>query len=240
MLPKFVYAVNYGNSRFEEMWKIQKQLHLARQQKRNPDILIFTEHEHVYTFGKSSNQNHLLANEDELNKKGIETFEIDRGGDITYHGPGQIVCYPIINLSDYSEDIHKYLRNLEEVIIRTLSSLNIKSTRNSDYTGVWFENEKIAAIGVKVSRWITMHGFAFNNFPDLTFFDRIIPCGIFHKGVTSLKQFGIEIPNLELINLFKKYFTEVFNMEIVPISKEELIKILGSSILETESELIKN
>ncbi|MDA0987053.1 MAG: lipoyl(octanoyl) transferase LipB [Bacteroidetes bacterium] len=228
-------VINFGKSNYGEMWEIQKQLFSARLKNEISDTIIFTEHENVFTFGKASDKNHLLANEAELKNKSIEVFEIDRGGDVTFHGPGQVVCYPILYLSNYKEDVHFYLRNLEEVIIKTLENLKIFSNRIPDLTGVWIENEKIAAIGIKVSRWITMHGFAFNNFTDLSNFDRIIPCGIFHKGVTSLNQLGIQISNSELINLFCKNFSEVFEMNISFINKNELFK---NSFYE--SEYIKN
>ena len=153
-----------------------------------PDVLLLNEHRHVYTLGKSSDNNHLLANDIELKSSGAEVFFIDRGGDITYHGPGQLVVYPIFDLNQYYLDIHRYLRDLEEVIIQTLADFGVRSHRDEKYTGVWVGNEKIAAIGVKVSRWVTMHGLALNVNTDLSYFDRIIPCGIFHKGVTSLQR----------------------------------------------------
>jgi lipoyl(octanoyl) transferase len=142
----------------------------------------------VYTIGKSGDENHLLASQSELAQGGVEVFQIDRGGDITYHGPGQIVGYPIIDLQEYRTDLHWYLRNLEEVIIRAIREHGIEGGREEGMTGVWVKGEKIAAIGVKVSRWITMHGFALNVNTDLAKFGRIIPCGIFHKGVTSMER----------------------------------------------------
>lgn len=159
-----------------------------RREQAIEDLLVFTEHEHVYTIGKGGDSNHLLASEAELASGGIDLFQIDRGGDITYHGPGQVVGYPILDLNAYKTDLHWYLRSLEEVIIRTLGRYGITGVREDGMTGVWVEGEKIAAIGVKVSRWITMHGFALNVNTDLGKFARIIPCGIFHKGVTSIER----------------------------------------------------
>jgi lipoyl(octanoyl) transferase len=187
------------------------------------DTLLLTEHDHVYTLGKSTDDNHLLATEDELKSGGIEVFQVDRGGDITYHGPGQIVGYPIINLSNYSLDIHRYLRDLEETIIRTLARFGIKSGREIGMTGVWVDGEKIAAIGIKVSRWITMHGFALNVNTDLEKFDRIIPCGIFHKGVTSMKKIlGIDVQFESVVKELADVFSEVFGCRPEWINKDEL------------------
>jgi len=180
------------------------------------DTFILLEHPHTYTLGKSANENHLLAYDRSLNENRIDVFEIDRGGDITYHGPGQIVGYPIIKLDELYEDVHKYLRELEEIIIRTLDEYNIKSERNDDYTGVWINNNKIAAIGIKVSRWITMHGFAFNVNTDLSYFDKIIPCGIFEKGVTSLSaELGTKIPLKNVKDVVIKHFCKIFNYDSI-------------------------
>ena len=163
------------------------------------NYLIFCEHPHVYTLGKSGNENNLLVNEKYLQNKGAKFYKINRGGDITYHGPGQIVGYPILDLDNFFSDIHKYLRFLEEAVILTLSEYGVEGKRSNGETGVWIDggtskSRKICAIGVKSSRWVTMHGFAFNINTDLTYFDNIIPCGILEKEVTSLKkELGKEI-----------------------------------------------
>jgi lipoate-protein ligase B len=196
---------------YASVWTLQQRLWKLRFSNVIEDTLLLTEHKHVYTFGKSADDNHLLATEDDLRSEGIGLFQVDRGGDVTYHGPGQIVGYPIIDLKHYYRDIHRYLRDLEEVIIRTLSKFNFSAVRESDMTGVWVEGEKIAAIGIKVSRWITMHGFALNVNTDLEKFGRIIPCGIFHKGVTSMekisgKKFSLESVRAELVNSFVAVF----------------------------------
>jgi lipoyl(octanoyl) transferase len=177
-----------GRTRYADAWTLQQNLWTLRQEGSLQDILLLTEHEHVYTLGKSTDTNHLLASEQELAISGTDVFHVDRGGDITYHGPGQIVGYPIVDLHNYFLDIHRYLRSLEEVMIRTLAEFGIAAEREQDLTGVWVKGEKIAAIGVRVSRWVTMHGFALNVNTDLSKFDRIIPCGIFHKGVTSMQR----------------------------------------------------
>ncbi len=202
---------------------LQKKMWAFRQSGAIGDILLFTEHEPVYTLGKSSDDNHLLASQAELKAGGIDVFHIDRGGDITYHGPGQIVGYPILDLKKYSPDIHWYLRNLEEVIIRTLSKFGIAARREDELTGVWVNSEKIAAIGIKVSRWVTMHGFALNVNTDLTKFDRIIPCGIFHKGVTSMNRvLGQDVSVSAVQDSLIESFAEVFLCQPQWITKSEL------------------
>jgi lipoyl(octanoyl) transferase len=177
-----------GRTNYKKCWDLQQRLldrHVAREVG---DLLLLTEHDHVYTIGKSGDAGHLLASEEELKSKGVTVYNNDRGGDITYHGPGQLVCYPILDLNNYYLDLHRYLRDIEQVIIQTLAHYGVTATRDADYTGVWVGTDKICAIGVKTSRWVTMHGFALNLNTDLSNFGRIIPCGIFEKGVTSLKQ----------------------------------------------------
>jgi lipoate-protein ligase B len=224
---KELLAVNLGRTKYADAWELQKQIFSARHNRRISDVLLLTEHDHVYTLGKAADGNHLLAREEELLKKGVDVFWIDRGGDITYHGPGQIVGYPIIDLNQQYNDIHRYLRDIEEVIIRTLREYGIVAGREPDYTGVWVKDEKIAAIGVKVSKWITMHGFAFNINTDLSYFERIIPCGIFHKGVTRLQDLlqtsvALEDVQQKLIT----HFASLFHWEVRQISPEELITML--------------
>ena len=170
-----VKAANLGLTDYNSIWDLQKQIFDLRVSGKISDVLLLNEHHHVYTLGKSSDENHLLASREELKFTGAEIVHIDRGGDITYHGPGQLVGYPILDLNNYYLDIHRYLRDLEEVIIRTLTDYEITSHRDEKFTGVWVGNEKIAAIGIKVSHWVTMHGFAFNINTDLSYFDRIIP-----------------------------------------------------------------
>ncbi len=218
-------VTNIGRTRYTDAWKLQKKLFNLRRFGIIGDVLLLTEHEHVYTLGKGGDENHLLASEDELKRNGTEVFHIDRGGDVTYHGPGQIVGYPILDLNNYFADIHRYLRCLEEVIIHTLLEYDVEAEREEGLTGVWVNGEKIAAIGVKVSRWITMHGFAFNVNTDLSYFDRIIPCGIFHKGVTSLERvLGREVPIEEVQSKLIEEFGHVFGCQIRNLSSDELMK----------------
>jgi lipoyl(octanoyl) transferase len=196
---------------YQKAWDLQLEFHKKRRLGEVPDILFICEHPHTYTLGKVAGKENLLYSEIELKNKGISVFEIDRGGDITYHGPGQIVGYAILNLEEWKKDTHLYLRSLEEVLIKTCNDYGITSGRNDKFTGVWIENRKICAIGIKVSRWITMHGFAFNVNTELNLFDGIIPCGIQDKGVTSLNkeievEISIEDAKQKVINNFKNVF----------------------------------
>ena len=196
---------------YKEAWDLQKSIFNKRLSGEIPDTFFMLEHPHTYTLGKVAEKENLISNDDQLKELGISVYEIDRGGDITYHGPGQIVGYPIINLKDWKEDTHEYLRGLEEIMIQSCSHYGISSERNSKYTGVWIGNRKIAAIGIKVSRWITMHGFAFNVNTDLNYFGGIIPCGIKDKDVSSLqkelnRQLDIQEVKEVLLQNFKKYF----------------------------------
>jgi lipoyl(octanoyl) transferase len=186
------------------------------------DHLFFVEHPHVYTLGKSGDIAHLLLDEDALAKVDARYYAINRGGDITYHGPGQIVGYPIFDLDHFFSDIHKYLRYLEEAIIRTLADYGIVASRIEGLTGVWLDAElgpkarKIAALGVKCSRWVTMHGFAFNVNADLSYFNHIIPCGITDKAVTSMHlELGRSLDIEEVKGRLKHHLAEVFELEWV-------------------------
>lgn len=183
--------------------------------------LLFCEHPHVYTLGKSGDKSNLLVNEDYLKSRGATFYKINRGGDITYHGPGQIVGYPILDLDNFFTDIHKYLRLLEKAVILTLKEYGLEAERSEKETGVWFDAgtsraRKICALGVKSSRWVTMHGFAFNINSDLSYFRDIIPCGISDKSVTSLqKELGRKLDMVEVKNKLKTHLIKVFNMEII-------------------------
>lgn len=181
--------------------------------------LLFCEHPHVYTLGKSGSIDNLLLDEDGLKKAKATYYKINRGGDITYHGPGQLVGYPILDLEQFFTDIHKYLRLLEEAVILTLAEYGIKGERYPGYTGVWIEPDqpqarKICAMGVRCSRWVTMHGFAFNINSDLNYFQNIIPCGIDDKDVTSMqRELGREISMTEVAEKLKKHIADLFEME---------------------------
>lgn len=187
-----------------------------------PNFLLFCSHPHVYTLGKSGDEANLLINEDFLASKGATFYRINRGGDITYHGPGQIVAYPIIDLVNFGVSIKAYIDKLEEVIIRTLKHYGIIGTRSEGATGVWLDTDipgksrKICAIGVRTSHWVSMHGFAFNINTDLDYFNYIVPCGIQGKAVTSLqKELGHPVDINEVQELIKQEFKAVFDMEII-------------------------
>jgi lipoyl(octanoyl) transferase len=212
---------------YKEAWDLQKSTVELRHNKKLEDIIFLLEHPHTYTLGKTADKKNLIGSDDYLNENRISVYDIDRGGDITYHGPGQIVGYPIIDLNEWQNDTHKYLRALEEVIIKTCGYYNINGTRVPKYTGVWIEDRKIAAIGIKVSRWITMHGFAFNINTDLSLFSGIIPCGISDKAVTSLqKETGRKIDIQEVKSLLVSNFKEVFSYNVsTSFPKEELMSI---------------
>jgi lipoyl(octanoyl) transferase len=215
---------DYQEKLFQEIvsQKIKNRDILPEQRKPTISHLIFCEHPHVYTLGKSGEQEHLLLNEQGLKEKSATFYKINRGGDITYHGPGQLVGYPILDLDNFFTDIHKYLRFLEEAIIRTIAHYGLTGERYPGFTGVWLDASdpvkarKICAIGVRTSRWVTMHGFAFNLNPDLSYFGNIIPCGIDDKAVTSLeKELGKAPDKTEVVNLVKKQFEELFACELI-------------------------
>lgn len=211
MAKKLEY-LNLGVIPYAEAWELQKSIMVQRKAEKTEDVLILLEHPHTYTLGKVAKREHLLFSESELQQKHISTFDIDRGGDITYHGPGQIVGYPIINLKNWYADSHKYLRTLEEVIMKVLEEFGIAAGRNPKYTGVWVDDRKIAAIGIKISSWITMHGFAFNVNTDLSLFDGIIPCGIKEKDVTSLQELTGQPQDIQIIKQkILRHFMEIFD-----------------------------
>lgn len=192
------------------------------QQVETKNHLLFVEHPHVYTLGKSGDASHLLINDYQLQEKQATYYKINRGGDITYHGPGQLVGYPILDLDHFFTDIHKYLRLLEETIILTLDEYGIKAGRSKGETGVWldeanlFKARKICAMGVRCSRWVTMHGWGFNVNSNLDYFSNIVPCGIQDKAVTSLnKELGHDVNMNEIKEKLKKHFSTLFECEII-------------------------
>ncbi|MED5266280.1 MAG: lipoyl(octanoyl) transferase LipB [Candidatus Neomarinimicrobiota bacterium] len=202
--------LDLGLKSYQESWNFQKEMLKKRSNNEINDTLIFVEHEPVFTLGKNANENHILQNYPE----NIKTFHVERGGDVTYHGPGQLVGYPIIDLRNYKKSISWYMRSLEQVIIETLLDFDIQSERKNGLTGVWYKNEKIAALGVRVSKWITMHGFSLNIDPDLNNYNSIIPCGIFEYGVTSMSKILNKNINLGSVkNSVKIKFLDQFNIK---------------------------
>lgn len=230
-----VKQIDLGLIDYKEAWDYQEQLFdtIVRVKldnnnlpkdliKSTPNYIIFCEHPNVYTLGKSGNQDHLLINDEQLKQNNAAFYRINRGGDITFHGPGQMVVYPILDLDNFYTDIHKYLRLLEESIIRTLSEYDIIGARSEGETGVWVDIEnpyqarKICAMGVRTSRWVTMHGLALNVNVDLSYFNNIIPCGIQNKKVTSLeRELGNKTEIEEVKEKFIKHFSDLFKCNIV-------------------------
>ena len=231
---KNVKVCDLGLTNYKKAWRLQEILNarLANRKlaiRRNPDLsihlnnhyLLFCEHPLVYTLGKSGKMENLLLNETELQEKSIDFYKINRGGDITHHGPGQLVMYPILDLEEFFTDIHKYLRFLEEAVIRTLAEYGVIAGRYEGYTGVWIEpgNEekarKICAMGIRCTRWITMHGIALNLNNDLNYFNHIVPCGIDDKSVTSLeKEIGKKVNIEDVQQKLTKHLIDIFEMKI--------------------------
>ncbi len=230
-MNKCVELQDLGNKDYKETWDYQEELFKGivdtkiknrREELQLPtnNYFLFVEHPHVYTLGKSGDLSNLLLDEAQLKEKGATFYKINRGGDITYHGPGQIVGYPILDLENFFTDIHKYLRLLEEMIILTLAEYGLKAERSQGETGVWLDvgtpfARKICAMGVRASRWVTMHGFALNVNANLGYFDNIIPCGIRGKAVTSLNvELGVkEVPTIEVKEKLLKHFVNLFEVE---------------------------
>ena len=204
-----------GRVPYAEALSLQATLVAERRAEATPDRLLLLEHPHVITLGSSARRDHIRLDEAELRLLGIDVFETGRGGDVTYHGPGQLIGYPILQLPDERRDLHRYVRDLEAVIIRALATFDIRAQRNAGRTGVWIGNEKIAAIGVRVSSgWITSHGFALNVTTDLDFFDAIVPCGIRDAGVTSIARcIGHGIAMHDVASRVAKQFAIVFGTD---------------------------
>ncbi|MES2837503.1 MAG: lipoyl(octanoyl) transferase LipB [Bacteroidota bacterium] len=235
MLNKKVEFRNLGLIDYKEAWDYQENLLqeiialksenrilTENEKKATPNYLLFCEHPHVYTLGKSGSEDNLLVDQSQLNKAEATFYKINRGGDITYHGPGQLVAYPIFDLDNFFTDIHKYLRFLEEAVIQTIAEYGLKGERYSGFTGVWLDVEnpakarKICAMGVRCSRWVTMHGLALNVNTDLSYFKNIVPCGIDDKAVTSIeKEIGKKIDLKEVEENLKEKLKLIFEFEYV-------------------------
>ncbi len=238
MKNKQIIFEDWGLINYKEAWEKQEEIFAStvklKTENRNrgeddasfigiktatPNYLIFCEHPHVYTLGKSGKKEHLLLSEQQLEEKHAQFYPINRGGDITYHGPGQLVVYPILDLDNFFTDIHLYLRTLEEAVILTLAEFGIKGERFPGFTGVWLDADhpqkarKICAMGVRCSRWVTMHGLAFNINPNLDYFKNIVPCGIEDKAVTSMEmELGEKVLVKEVSMVLRKYIYELFGM----------------------------
>jgi lipoyl(octanoyl) transferase len=236
-------TIDLGLVGYAEAYALQKRIVAARKADAIEDVLLLCEHPHVITQGRNGKREHLLAGENVLRQKGVDFYETSRGGDITYHGPGQIVGYPILNLAAIRRDVVWYVRMLEEVMIRASSDFGVSATRETGKTGIWVPpnvgaadgrgrfsdsaSEKLGAIGVHISRWVTSHGFAYNVSTDLRFFDLIIPCGIADRKATSLeKLLSRRVDSHEVAGCLTKHFGEVFGREMQPTSPEELLSAL--------------
>lgn len=231
-MNKKIHLEDLGCRDYKATWDYQEELFqevvavkMAKREQpqlETPNYFLFVEHPHVYTLGKSGSMEHLLLTEKQLEAKGATFYKINRGGDITYHGPGQIVGYPILDLENFFSDIHKYLRFLEEAIILTLAEYGIQGTRSEGETGVWLDvgtpfARKICAMGVRASRWVTMHGFALNVNADLGYFDHIIPCGIKGKAVTSMHvELGQNIDEVAVKSKIITHFADLFEAQFLP------------------------
>lgn len=243
-MSKLVEFRDLGEIDYKECWDFQEKIFKTTvdtkiHNRKNPDqefatknYLIFCEHPHVYTLGKSGSEDHLLIKEEDRQEKNIQYFKINRGGDITYHGPGQIVAYPILDLDHFFTDIHKYLRLLEEAVILTLAEYGVEASRLVGLTGVWLNPEdplkarKICAMGVKCSRWVTMHGIAFNINSDLSMFNNIVPCGIQDKQVTSLdKELGKKVNIDEVKEILLQKLELLFEMNIKRVNEFTLNEV---------------
>ncbi|MCF2506680.1 lipoyl(octanoyl) transferase LipB [Dyadobacter sp. CY107] len=234
LINKHVHFQDLGLIDYQEAWDYQEKIFAETitvktanrnlgtdEQLLTPNYLLFCQHPHVYTLGKSGKADHLLLSEDDLAAKQAKYYRINRGGDITYHGPGQIVGYPIFDLDNFFTDIHRYMRTLEEAIILTLADYGLQAGRINGLTGVWFDFEeqknprKICALGVKSSRWVTMHGFALNVNTDLSYFGNIVPCGIQDKAVTSMAaELGRDLDMQEVSDKLKNHLAGLFQMEL--------------------------
>jgi lipoate-protein ligase B len=208
---------NLGLIEFEEAWRLQKSLRHQRIEGEISDVLLLLEHPPTITIGRSGDLNNILISKEQLTQEGISLFFIDRGGDVTYHGPGQLVGYPILDLKERGRDVHKYVRNLEEVILLTLRDFSIDADRDEVHPGVWVNGDEIAAIGLSVRKWVSMHGFALNINTDLKFFSFIHPCGFSDRGATSMsKILGRYISTEGVINRLIYNFCNIFNFPEIP------------------------
>ena len=202
-----VNTMNLGKRSYGEVWNLQKKMQIKRMAGEIDDLLILVEHDPVYTLGKNADVNHLLQSRDRT----IEVFNVERGGDITFHGPGQLVGYPIIDLANYKKSVSWYMHSLEQVTIEVLSEFEISAKRVKGLTGVWVGDKKIAAQGVRLTRWVTMHGFSINVNTDLSYYNGIIPCGIFDRGVTSMEELLGSTQRMEKIRtLVIDKFNQIF------------------------------
>ncbi len=225
------YCLELGIEEYGMVFELQKELSLARRNGTIPDTVIFLEHHPCFTVGRHGGFDHILVSNEFLKEQGIGIYETDRGGDITYHGPGQLVCYPILDLNAYGRDVHLYAHRMEETLIRTLKTFGINAGRKKKYPGVWVESAKIAAEGIGVQQWVTMHGVSLNVCPDLNHFSLIIPCGISSLGVTSMEKIlGNKVDMILLRREMRKEFSQVFDMVLEDIDLEKAKEMVNHDL----------
>ncbi|WP_021171458.1 Octanoyltransferase [Sporomusa ovata DSM 2662] len=217
-----------GRTPYVAAWKLQQEISSVRRSGRGDDTLILLEHEPVYTMGRSGSQDNVKASPETLLAAGLEVIEVDRGGDVTYHGPGQLVGYPVLDLKGYGQDLHHYSWMLEEVIIRTLAKYGIRSFRETGLTGVWTEKGKIAAIGIGVRNWVSIHGFSLNINPDMWYFSLINPCGITNRPVATMRDFGIDTSLDEVRGKLEQQFSAVFNVQLLPVQEDCVDELISA------------
>ncbi len=219
--PRPLQVRRLGRLRYADALALQERLVKERQAADIPDTLLLLEHDPVFTLGRNARKENVLLDENALRARGFDVFESGRGGDVTFHGPGQVVGYPIVDLSPDRRDVHRYVRDLEEVMIRCCGDYGIDAGRVDGLTGTWIGNDKIGAIGVRISRWVTSHGFALNVTTDLSPFDLIVPCGIRGRGVTSLeRQLGTPAPLGEVMDRLTAHFATVLERDVAPATPD--------------------
>jgi len=231
---RILWVVDLGLRRYSEIWSLQEDLVALRQRGSVPDLLLLVEHEPVLTLGKGGRQDHILISSQEMARRGISVHRVDRGGDVTFHGPGQMVAYPILDLSSHGKDVHLYCRKLEELGLRILSDHGLIGRRMPGLTGVWVGEEKIMAIGVGVKKWVSFHGLAFNVNTDLKYFRLIHPCGIEDRGVTSLARLlQKEIPMEEVKEALLHHFSSLFETKLARMHEAEILEVMREKERET-------
>jgi len=226
------YCLELGTEEYGKVFELQKALNLARRNGTIPDIVIFLEHYPCFTVGRHGGFDHILVSNQFLEEQGIRVYETDRGGDITYHGPGQLVCYPILDLNGFGRDVHLYAHHMEETVIRTLQAFGICAGRNKKYPGVWVESAKIAAEGIGVQHWVTMHGVSLNVCPNLNHFSLIIPCGISTLGVTSMEKIqGNKLDMISVRREMRRQLSKVFDLALEDVTMENVKEMAGGTLL---------
>lgn len=222
------YRLQFETEEYGKIFELQKQLNRARREGIIPDVFIFLEHHPCYTVGRKGGLDHILVSDRFLEQEGIRVYESDRGGDITYHGPGQLVCYPILDLNERGRDVHRYAWNMEEAVIATLAAFGIQAHRKEEYPGVWVNNAKIAAEGIAVQRWVTMHGVSLNVCPELEHFSFIVPCGITQLGVTSMEAIlGRNVELAEVRTEMRQQLSRIFNVVMKDVSVDRVKEMLS-------------